>query len=89
MQLRKRYNMNSKPLRPCNKLGCPNFTRDGYCEQHKTAKVDNNRYYDKYQRNKKNDRFYHFAAWIKCRDYIKIRDNGPCESKVEAQQSEN
>jgi len=71
--------MNSKPLRPCNKPGCPNLTRNGYCEQHKTAKADNNRYYDKYNRNKKHDQFYHSSSWIKCRDYIKIRDNGLCK----------
>lgn len=71
--------MNSKPLRPCNKPRCPNLTREGYCEQHKTTKADNNQYYDKYQRNKKHDRFYHSASWIKCRDYIKIRDNGLCQ----------
>ena len=70
---------NQKPLRPCNKPGCSQLTRDGYCEQHKTAKAENNRYYDKYQRNKKHDRFYHSAAWIKCRDYIRIRDNGLCQ----------
>lgn len=71
--------MNSKPLRPCNKPGCPNLTREGYCGQHKTAKADNNRYYDKYNRNKKHDQFYHSSSWIKCRDYIKIRDNGLCQ----------
>lgn len=26
--------MANKPLRPCNKTGCPNLTRDKYCEQH-------------------------------------------------------
>lgn len=70
---------NSKPLRPCNRQGCGNLTRDGYCDLHKQAKADSNRYYDKYQRNKKHDRFYHSGPWIKCRDYIKIRDNGLCQ----------
>jgi 5-methylcytosine-specific restriction protein A len=27
--------MPSKPLKPCNKLGCPNLTRDKYCDNHK------------------------------------------------------
>lgn len=71
--------MNKKPLRPCNKQGCSQLTREGYCGQHKVAKVENNRYYDKYQRNKKHDRFYHSGLWIRCRDYIKIRDNGLCQ----------
>lgn len=66
--------MNSKPLRPCNKPECPNLTRNGYCEQHKTAKADNNRNNDKYSRNKKHDRFYHAGPWTKCGDNIKIRD---------------
>ncbi|MFF5993702.1 HNH endonuclease [Lysinibacillus sp. KU-BSD001] len=71
--------MNQKPLRPCNKPGCGNLTRKGYCESHSNTKSENNRYYDKYQRNKKHDRFYHSAAWIKCRDYIRIRDTGLCQ----------
>ncbi|MFJ7951539.1 HNH endonuclease [Lysinibacillus sp. NPDC096418] len=71
--------INSKPLRPCNKQGCANLTRNRYCEQHKTAVAENRRYYDKYQRNKKHDRFYHSSPWIKCRNYIKIRDNGLCQ----------
>lgn len=61
------------------KPGCGNLTQGGYCEQHKTAKAENNRYYDKYHRNKKHDRFYHSTAWIKLRDYIRIRDNGLCQ----------
>lgn len=70
--------MNLKPLRPCNKPGCSQLTRDGYCEQHKTAKADNHRYYDRYQRNKKHNRFYHSASWKRVRDLIRIRDNGLC-----------
>jgi 5-methylcytosine-specific restriction enzyme A len=27
--------MPNKPLRPCNKPGCPALTKDGYCEEHK------------------------------------------------------
>lgn len=72
-------NVNLKPLRPCNKQGCGRLTRNGYCELHLNVKSENNRYYDKYQRNKKHDRFYHSASWIKCRDYIRIRDNGLCQ----------
>lgn len=71
--------MTSKPLRPCNKPGCPNLTTTGYCEKHTTSKAENNRYYDKYIRNKKHDRFYHSVAWKKLRDYIWIRDNGMCQ----------
>lgn len=27
--------MPSKPLKPCNKVGCHNLTRDRYCDDHK------------------------------------------------------
>lgn len=27
--------MANKPLRPCNKTGCPNLTRERFCEEHK------------------------------------------------------
>ncbi len=70
--------MNSKPLRPCNKPGCGQLTRDGYCEQHKTAKAEHNRYYDKYHRSDRNQQFYHSAAWKRARELIRIRDNGLC-----------
>lgn len=69
---------NQKPLRPCNKPGCCQLTRAGYCEEHKTTKADNHRYYDQYQRNKKHDQFYHSSAWKRARDLIRIRDSGLC-----------
>jgi 5-methylcytosine-specific restriction protein A len=28
--------MPSKPLKPCNKVGCPNLTRERYCDSHKS-----------------------------------------------------
>ncbi|WP_432702679.1 HNH endonuclease [Lysinibacillus sphaericus] len=70
--------MNSKPLRPCNKPGCGQLTRDGYCDQHKTTKAENNSYYDKYHRSDRSKQFYHSAAWKRARDLIRIRDNGLC-----------
>lgn len=70
--------MNNKPLRPCNKPACGQLTRDGYCDRHKTAKVDNNRYYDKYHRSDRSKQFYHSSAWKRARDLIRIRDNGLC-----------
>lgn len=69
---------NSKPLRPCNRQGCGNLTRTGYCEAHTQAKAENNRYYDKHQRNSRSTQFYHSAAWKRARDLIRIRDNGLC-----------
>jgi 5-methylcytosine-specific restriction enzyme A len=35
----------NKPLRPCNKVGCPNLTRERYCDQHKPQ--EHKRYDDK------------------------------------------
>jgi 5-methylcytosine-specific restriction enzyme A len=37
--------MPSKPLRPCNKVGCPSLTRERYCESHKqlTTNYDQHR----------------------------------------------
>ncbi|WP_141434394.1 HNH endonuclease [Bacillus sp. 03113] len=37
--------MPSKPLKPCNNHGCPNLTRERYCEDHKQLyyKYDQNR----------------------------------------------
>jgi 5-methylcytosine-specific restriction enzyme A len=34
-----------KPLKPCNKQGCPNLTRERYCDDHKqlARTYDNNR----------------------------------------------
>jgi 5-methylcytosine-specific restriction protein A len=35
-----------KPLRPCAHIGCPNLTRERYCEEHKTQghkRYDNKR----------------------------------------------
>lgn len=34
-----------KPLRPCNKVGCPNLTRDRYCDEHNQL----NNQYDKHR----------------------------------------
>lgn len=39
--------MPSKPLKPCNKIGCPKLTRERYCEDHK--ELSNN--YDQYRGN--------------------------------------
>ncbi|MFD2446393.1 HNH endonuclease [Bacillus sp. CGMCC 1.16607] len=69
---------NSRPLRPCNRQGCGQLTYDGYCDQHKQVKTENNRYYDKYHRSDRTKQFYHSATWKRARELIKIRDNGLC-----------
>nr|WP_152623361.1 HNH endonuclease [Aneurinibacillus migulanus] len=40
---------------------------------------EQDRYYDKYKRNKEAKRFYDSAAWRKCRDYVLKRDNYLCQ----------
>ena len=69
---------NQRPLRPCSNPNCPNLTIGRYCKQHQNEYRNQNRYYDKHQRNKKANRFYHSAAWKKTRDIVKVRDNGLC-----------
>ena len=72
--------MNKKPLKPCNKFGCKELTRERYCEQHKVEQTNSNRYYDRYSRSERTRRFYSSGAWQKLRALIKIRDNGLCQS---------
>jgi 5-methylcytosine-specific restriction enzyme A len=43
--------MPSKPLKPCNKMGCPKLTRERYCEDHKQLKnsydLNRGKYYER------------------------------------------
>ncbi|WP_090951771.1 HNH endonuclease [Parageobacillus thermantarcticus] len=77
--------MPSKPLRPCNKIGCTNLTRDRYCEQHKhLAKQrqrsrQNDKDYDKYKRNQQARAFYHSKEWERIRLAALARDNFLCQ----------
>jgi 5-methylcytosine-specific restriction protein A len=60
--------MANKPLRPCNKHGCPNLTKDRYCEQHKPK--DEHKRYDNH-RGTAAQRGYD-SAWRKARlGYLK------------------
>lgn len=43
-----------------------------------TRNPEQDRYYDRYRRNKEAKRFYDSAAWRKCRDYVLKRDNYLC-----------
>lgn len=76
--------MNRKHLRPCNKIGCVNLTREGYCDVHKIVvekqqKREANKRYDKSKRNQKAKRFYASADWQKMKQIIFNRDNGLCQ----------
>lgn len=72
-------NKNKRPLKPCSKCGCRNLTTSRYCDEHRNEWQSQERYYDRHQRNKKSDTFYHSAAWKKARNVIKVRDNGLCQ----------
>jgi 5-methylcytosine-specific restriction protein A len=51
--------MTRKPLKPCNKVGCPELTHDAYCVDHKQEKYS----YDK-ARGSSNERGYTYR-WAK------------------------
>lgn len=63
--------MPSKPMKPCNKIGCPNLTTERYCEQHKQEE----RRYDR-GRGSASQRGYD-AKWRKARLRF-LRQNPLC-----------
>jgi 5-methylcytosine-specific restriction protein A len=77
--------MPSKPLRPCNKIGCTNLTRDRYCEQHKHLVEQrqrsrrNDKEYDKHKRNQQARAFYHSREWERLRQAALARDHYLCQ----------
>ena len=70
--------MPKRPLKPCQKPGCPNLVERGrYCEEHKAEanktfrqRTKRDKYYDKYIRDKRAEKFYNSAAWIRTREYV-------------------
>ena len=77
--------MPNKPLKPCNKIGCTNLTRERYCEQHKhlaeqrQRSRQNDKEYDKYKRNQQARTFYHSREWEQIRLAVLARDNYLCQ----------
>jgi 5-methylcytosine-specific restriction enzyme A len=77
--------MPNKPLRPCNKIGCTNLTRDRYCEQHKHLAEQrqrtrrNDKEYDKHKRNQQARAFYHSREWERLRQAALARDHYLCQ----------
>jgi len=77
--------MPSRPLKPCNKIGCTNLTRDRYCDQHKHLAEQRQRdkqrdkHYDKYKRNQQARAFYHSKEWERIRLAVLSRDNFLCQ----------
>jgi 5-methylcytosine-specific restriction enzyme A len=75
--------MASKPLKPCAQHGCPNLTRNRYCDTHQQQqqadKRVTNQHYDKYQRDRRSTLFYRSGAWRKLRTYIYNKQHGLCQ----------
>ncbi|MCM3730060.1 HNH endonuclease [Fictibacillus nanhaiensis] len=76
-----------KPLKPCNKMGCPELTNEKYCSKHteqvKVDKAEANKLYDLYARDEKSAKFYKSKEWIKLRTVAFQRDNGLCQDCLE------
>ncbi|QKE75929.1 HNH endonuclease [Arthrobacter citreus] len=72
-----------KPLRPCNKHGCPNLTRNSYCDEHQYIKEQQDmlraKRYDQYKRDQRSKSFYDSTLWKKVRDSVMRRDLGLCQ----------
>jgi len=49
-----------KPPHPCNYPGCPNLTRERFCDSHRKQDYSN---YNKHHRNKAAIDFYNTSAW--------------------------
>ncbi len=75
--------MANKPLRPCNKHGCPNLTSNSYCDEHLYIKVQKDmqraKRYDQYKRDQRSKSFYDSTLWKKVRDSVMRRDLGLCQ----------
>ncbi|SDY69138.1 HNH endonuclease [Thermoactinomyces sp. DSM 45892] len=68
--------MPPKPLKPCNKTGCVELTRDTYCESHRSEKY---KYYDQWIRDPQTKQFYQSVAWKRLRDQALRRDDYLCQ----------
>jgi 5-methylcytosine-specific restriction enzyme A len=77
--------MPNRPLRPCNKIGCRNLTRETYCNEHKHLAEQrqrsrrNDKEYDKYKRNQQARAFYHSREWELLRQAALARDHYLCQ----------
>lgn len=73
----------TKPLRPCNKIGCRNITSQTYCEEHsyipEERKKERDKHYNRYKRDQETQKFYDGRAWRRTREQIMMRDNGMCQ----------
>lgn len=81
----------NKPLRPCNKIGCNEITKNGLCPKHEEERkekrkehIKNNRSkydkrYDQEKRNEKSKSFYNSRDWKRVRKAVLVRDNYLCQ----------
>ncbi|MED1881078.1 HNH endonuclease [Brevibacillus borstelensis] len=71
--------MANRPLKPCASVGCSGLTRQRYCDKHQDKEKDNQRYYDRFVRDKRADQFYHSKEWQRVREQVLIRDHYLCQ----------
>jgi 5-methylcytosine-specific restriction protein A len=66
-----------KSQKPCRKIGCPNLTREGYCDEHKQEKQQKDKEYNQ-NRDPIHVSFYKSKEWREVRKQAIIRDSGLC-----------
>lgn len=75
--------MPNRPLKPCNKIGCTNLTRERYCRVHIDQEYrdmkERYRYYDEHIRDQKSREFYHSKEWQRIRQVALTRDHYLCQ----------
>ncbi|MGD6897120.1 HNH endonuclease [Bacillus infantis] len=74
--------MPSKLYKPCGKLGCPELTKDRYCEAHYVDwEEERKAQHKEYKRNRTDNNeqdFYNSTKWRKTR-LLKLKMNPLCE----------
>lgn len=72
-----------KPLRPCYVVGCPNLSRERYCEEHKHLYQkdisERNKIYDAFKRDKRTTAFYKSKEWQKLSQKVYLNQHGMCQ----------
>ena len=72
-----------KSMKPCASPMCPNLTKERYCNDHqdraRQEKAERDRYYDRYQRDKRSTAFYKTKSWEAVREEALRRDKGLCQ----------
>jgi 5-methylcytosine-specific restriction enzyme A len=70
-------------MKQCNKFGCTELTRNGYCDQHQyiveEQKARRNQFYNQQRDDVKYQQFYKSAGWKKIREQALVRDKYLCQ----------